>query len=158
MTEKIVAVVRLRGKADTHHIMKKTLSLLRLHKVNHAAVYPESPSLKGMLFKIKDRVTWGEISKEDFVYLLKKRGELYGKNNKLTDEHLQANTEFASIEAFADAFFEGKAKLTDIPGVQPVFRLNPPRKGFKSLKNPINRGGDLGYRGEAMSTLLRRMA
>jgi large subunit ribosomal protein L30 len=37
-----------------------------------------------------------------------------------------------------------------------IIRLMPPRKGFKSLKNDYPRG-DLGYRGEAINDLIKRM-
>jgi large subunit ribosomal protein L30 len=158
MTEKVYAIVRLRGKADTHHSVGKTLELLRLHKVNHAVIYNESDTLKGMLKKAKDKVTWGEITPEDLTHLLRKRGELPGSSAKLSDDYIAEHTNFKSIEEFAKALFEGKAKITDIPNIQPVFRLSPPKKGFKSLKNPWGNNGDLGYRAQAMSDLIRRMA
>ncbi len=156
--EKVYLIVRLRGQADTHHSVKKTLELLKLHKVNHAVVYKADATIEGMLRKAKDKVTWGEITKEDLVHLIRKRGELYGKGRKVTDEYIKANTSYKSIEAFVDAIFEGTAKISDIPEIQPVFRLSPPRRGFKSLKNPWGRKGSLGYRADAMSELLVRMA
>lgn len=158
MASKIYAIVRLRGQADTHHAIRKTLELLKLNKVNHAVVYDTSPSLEGMLTKAKDNITWGEITKEDLIHLVKKRGELYGKGRKVTDEYISANTDYKSIEEFVNAVFDGKAKISDIPEIQPVFRLSPPRKGFKSLKYAWTKNGDLGYRAENISELLRRMA
>ncbi len=155
--QEIYAIVRLRGEPDTHHSIRKTLSLLRLHKVNHAVIYPKTESIDGMLFKAKDKVTWGTIDKPTMVHLLKKRGELVGRK-KLTDEYIKEHTKYKSIEDFVDAMFEGKAKLTDIPDLRPVFRLSPPRKGFKSLKLPYEKKGDLGYRGENMTNLIKRMA
>jgi len=48
--------------------------------------------------------------------------------------------------------------LKDLPGVKPVFRLHPPRKGFKgSIKKSYRAGGEAGYRGEAINDLIRRM-
>lgn len=155
--QEIYAIVRLRGEPDTHHSIRKTLSLLRLHKVNHAVVYPRTSTIDGMLFKAKDKVTWGTVDKPTLVHLLKKRGELIGKK-KLTDEYVNEHTPYGSIEEFVDAVFEGKAKMTDIPGLKPVFRLSPPRKGFKSLKHSYNNKGDLGFRGENMKNLIMRMA
>ena len=156
--EKVYLIIRLRGEADTHHSVKKTLELLKLHKVNHAVVYRATPTIEGMLRKAKDKVTWGEITKEDLVHLIRKRGELYGKGRRVTDEYVKETTQYSSIEDFVDAIFEGKAKISDIPEIQPVFRLSPPRRGFKSLKNPWGRKGSLGYRSDAMSELLVRMA
>ncbi len=153
----MIVIVRLRGQADTEHSVKKTLSLLRLHKVNHAVVFQKNPTLEGMLDKAKDRVTWGSVDKKTLIHLIKKRGELTGRK-KITDAYIKKNTEFKSISDFAKALLEGNAKLTDIPEFRPVFRLSPPKKGFKSLKNPVTRNGDLGYRGEEMSKLIMRMA
>jgi large subunit ribosomal protein L30 len=39
-----------------------------------------------------------------------------------------------------------------------VFRLHPPSKGFKGkIKRGYGSGGELGYRGEKINELLRRM-
>ncbi|HNR25150.1 MAG TPA: 50S ribosomal protein L30, partial [Methanobacteriaceae archaeon] len=42
-------------------------------------------------------------------------------------------------------------------GLKPVFRLHPPRKGYKDIKKAFNEGGTLGYRGEDINHLLKRM-
>jgi large subunit ribosomal protein L30 len=42
--------------------------------------------------------------------------------------------------------------------VQPIFKLHPPRKGFKGkTKKSFAAGGEAGYRGEKISELLKRM-
>ena len=41
-------------------------------------------------------------------------------------------------------------------GIMPVFRLNPPSKGYKSVRKFFPKG-DLGYRGEKINELLKRM-
>ena len=38
-----------------------------------------------------------------------------------------------------------------------IFRLPNPKKGFKSIKKGFNQGGDLGYRGEKINELLKRV-
>ncbi|RLI23172.1 50S ribosomal protein L30, partial [Candidatus Bathyarchaeota archaeon] len=46
----------------------------------------------------------------------------------------------------------------DLPDIKPVFRLHPPRKGFKGkIKKSFKAGGASGYRGEAINELLERM-
>ncbi|MDH5403179.1 MAG: 50S ribosomal protein L30 [Candidatus Heimdallarchaeota archaeon] len=151
-----VAIVRLRGKVNRNYDVEHTMKLLRLHKPNHAVIFPNNEAIQGMLQKIKDAVTWGEIDQNTVEILLKKRGELKGKD-KVTDKHIKTNTSFSTIKQFAKAVASGEAKITDIPDIQPVFRLTPPRKGFTSLKNPYNRRGDLGYRGSDIITLIDRM-
>jgi len=50
----------------------------------------------------------------------------------------------------------GKIKLKDLEKIEPVFRLTPPSKGFKSIKEHYPKG-DLGYRGKEINELLKRM-
>lgn len=154
---KAIAIIRLRGRVNVSYNIEHTLKLLKLNKPNHAVIYEDTESLRGMLFKIKDVATWGEVNEASVEHLIKKRGELAGKN-RVTDKHVKANTEYSTIKQISKAIAKGDAKLKDIPDVQPVFRLSPPRKGFKSLKYSYNMKGDLGYRGEAINDLISRMA
>lgn len=154
---KTIAIIRLRGRTGRNYHIEHTLKLLKLHKPNHVVIYQESESLNGMLHKVKDAVTWGEVNGDMIEHVLKKRGELVGKN-RLNDKHMKSTSEYSTVKQFSKAVFKGEANIKDIPNLQPVFRLSPPRKGFKSLKNPVNRKGDLGYRGEAINELLARMA
>ncbi len=154
---KAIGIIRLKGTVDVNYNIEHTLKLLRLHKPNHAVIYADNESLKGMLQKVKDFVTFGEVDVKTVEHLLRKRGELAGKN-KLTDSYVKKNTSYSSIKALAKAIAAGDVQLKDIPGMQPVFRLNPPKRGFKSLKHPVTKKGDLGYRGEAINELIARMA
>ena len=63
-------------------------------------------------------------------------------------------------ETFAKAFLDNKVKLKDVPGLRLNFRLKPPVHGFEKngIKKQFSLGGALGYRGDAMNDLLRRMA
>ena len=151
----LYAVVRLRGSARVRKSIQDTLKLLRLHRANHCVLVPNTPSFLGMLKKAKDFITYGEIKKETLVKLLKARLRLVG-NKKVSEEELAKITGFKSFEEFADALLAGKVKLTDFKELKPVFRLNPPVKGLKSVKKHYPKG-DLGYRGEAINELLERM-
>ncbi len=152
-----LAVIRIRGRVGVPPDVKKTLELLRLHKKFHAVIIDDRPSYLGMLRKVQDYVTWGEIDAETLALLLRRRGRLRG-NKKLTDEYVQKYG-YSSIEEFAKAVIECKAKITDIPNLKPVFRLHPPSGGFKgSTKLHYKAGGELGYRGPAINELIRRMA
>ena len=44
-----------------------------------------------------------------------------------------------------------------IPGLKPVLRLHPPRKGYKTTKRTFPQGGALGYYGQEINTLLYKM-
>jgi len=156
-TKTLLAVIRLRGTVNVNYKIRETLKMLRIERTNYLTLVPKTAAHLGMLKKAKDFITWGEISKETLVYLLKKRGELTGRK-KLTDEYLKEHTKYASIEEFAEALYTGEANLNDIPEMKKYFRLHPARKGFKDLKQSFGEGGDLGYRGEAINELIIRMA
>ncbi len=153
---KLLAVIRIRGMVGAHREVRETMAYLRLHRNNHMTLVPSTPSYVGMLQKVKDYITWGEISKDVLIKVLEKRGRLVG-NKRLTEENVKS-LGFNSIEELADALYNLKVKLKDIEGLKPIFRLRPPRKGFKySIKRPYGSKGETGYRGEAINELILRM-
>lgn len=158
----LYAIIRIRGRVDVPPDVDYTLKLLRLHRKFHCVIYPsDQPGLKGMLQKVKDWVTWGEISYDTLVELLRHRGRTLG-NKPLTDEYVDKMLSRygirGGIEGLAKALLEGRVKLHKLVLVKPVFRLHPPRGGFKkSTKRPYNDGGELGYRGKAINDLIIRM-
>lgn len=160
---KVYAIIRIRGTVGVPYDIEYTLRLLRLVRKYHCSLYPTMPSIIGMLEVVKDWVTWGEINYPTLVELLRKRGRVIG-NKPLTDEfikkRLSTKLGINTIEELAKAIIEGKVlyhKLEEY-GIKPVFRLHPPKKGFRdSIKKPYKDGGELGYRGPAINELLKRM-
>ncbi len=158
----LYAIIRIRGRVDVPPDIEHTLKLLRLHKKFHMVIYPSTlPGIKGMLQKVKDWVTWGEIDYDTLVEVLRKRGRLVG-NKPLTDDivdkYLEKQGIKGGIPALAKALIEGKVMLHKLEFIKPVFRLHPPRGGFKkSTKRPYGDGGELGYRGKAINDLIKRM-
>jgi large subunit ribosomal protein L30 len=152
----VYAVVRVRGNINVRKNIKDTLKMLRLNRVNHCAIIPETKEYDGMLKKVKDYVTWGEIDNDSLKHVLTSRGKLVG-DLPLTDKFVKANSNFKSISDFATEIIEGKAKLSDMKDIKPVIRLHPPRKGYEGIKRPFTIGGALGYRGEKINDLIRRM-
>ncbi len=150
------AVVRVRGRIGVRGDIADTLKMLRLHKVNHCVIVPETDSIKGMLQKAKDYITWGEINKDTLVKLILKRGRL--KGDKRVDEEKIKELTGMSVEELAEKIISGEIKLKDTP-LKPVFRLHPPRKGYErgGIKKHFKIGGALGYRGEKINDLLERM-
>jgi large subunit ribosomal protein L30 len=148
------SVIRIRGNAAMRLKLKSTLEMMRLDAPNNCALVPENDSYKGQLQTAKDAVTWGEIEEKTLVELLKKRLRL--KGNKRTDEKILKEMKIDSFEKFAKGLLEGKMKLKDFSDLQQNFRLTPPSKGFKSVKNTYPKG-DLGYRGKEINKLLERM-
>jgi len=153
----VFAVVRIRGSVGVPKRIEDTLKLLRLKRRYWCNILPENDSIKGMLEKVKDFVTYGEIDKETLVHLLRKRLRMKGNGNKKVSEaDLKKVTGFNSFEEFADALLSGKVKLKQYEALFPYFRLRPPSKGLKSIKEHWPKG-DLGYRGKEINELLRRM-
>lgn len=150
------AVVRIRGTVNIKPDIKHTLKLLNLTRSNHCVIIEENPSTKGMLQMIKDYTTWGEIDKEMLTKLIKTRGKLEG-DKEITEDYLKSATSYKTIEKLSEAIVENKFKYREIPNVKPIFRLNPPKKGYEGIKRSYENKGALGYRGKEINKLIERM-
>ena len=150
------AIVRVRGTVNIKEGITDTMKMLRLNSANHCVVVPETPSYKGMLQKVKDYVTWGEVDEATMTRLLLLRGKLTG-GEPISESFVRENTDFDSIQELAKAVCSDKVNISKIDGLKPVFRLNPPRKGFRTVKRSYAVGGTLGYRGKEINALLERM-
>ncbi len=151
----MLAVIRVRGSVKAGREVEDTLNMLRLKHQNHCILLPERPEYLGMLKKVKDYVTWGRINKETLIKLLKERGRLEG-NKRIDEKNLEELTKFKSLEDLVDALIEEKVELKNFKKFKPVFRLNPPRHGYKAIRLPYPKG-DLGDRGEEINELIERM-
>ena len=146
----------VRGTSDTPQEIKDTLKMLHLTRNCNATLIDDRPSYTGMLHKAQNHVTWGEISKENVTLLLKERGRLTG-DKKLTDEYAQ-EVGYKSLDDLAEAAYKLEVDYNSLPKVTPIFRLHPPKKGFKGkVKRSYAAGGVTGYRGEAINDLIKRM-
>jgi large subunit ribosomal protein L30 len=150
------AVIRVRGTINIKPNIKKTLQLLNLTRVNHCVLIDETSSNKGMLQIVKDYITWGEIQKETLTKMIKQRGRLEG-DKPITEDHLKSITSYKDFEKLADAIISKKFKFKEIPKVKPIFRLNPPNKGYGSIKRPYTKKGALGYRSKEINMLIEKM-
>jgi large subunit ribosomal protein L30 len=150
------AAVRVRGIINIKPDIKKTLQLLNLTRVNHCVLLEEKPTIKGMLHVAKDYITWGEVEKDILEKLITNRGKLEG-DKELTVNHLKSSTSYSSIEKLSQAIIDKKFRYKDIPNVKPIFRLNPPKKGYEGIKRSFVNKGALGYRGKDINKLIERM-
>ncbi|MQY62289.1 50S ribosomal protein L30 [archaeon] len=153
---KCLVAVRIRGLSDISQETKDTLMMLRLTRNCHATLLDDRPAYNGMLRKSQHCLTWGEVSQESIALLLKKRGRLVG-DKKLTDEYAK-ELDYKSLDDLAEAIFKVDIEFSSLPEVKPVFRLRPPKKGYKGkVKKSYAAGGEAGYRGDAINDLLKRM-
>jgi large subunit ribosomal protein L30 len=150
------AAVRIRGTVNVKPDIKKTLQLLNLTRANHCVLLEETPDIKGMLQVAKDYITWGELEKETLVKLINTRGKIEG-DKPLTEVYLKSSTSYNNIGKLSDAIIDKKIKYREIPSIKPVFRLNPPKKGFEGVKRAYKNKGALGYRGKDINKLIERM-
>jgi len=150
------AIVQVRGVVNTRRDIRDTLKMLRLHHINHCVLVPDTPEYLGMIRKVKDFVAWGEVDAATIETILRTRGRTEG-NHPLTDEYVKEHSSYPGIAELAAALAAGEARLSDIPGVKPVLRLHPPRKGYRTIKRTYPQGGALGYYGKEINALLYKM-
>ena len=138
-----LAVIRIRGLIGVRKDRKDTMRLLKLYRKNVCVVVSNNEKYLGMIKKVKDYVTWGEINDETFKLLVEKRGEEY----KGREEDRKGRMKYSKFIKIGDK------------KIKKFFRLNMPRKGFgrKGIKVPFNKGGALGYRRDKINDLIKRM-
>ncbi|MHA1488316.1 MAG: 50S ribosomal protein L30 [Promethearchaeota archaeon] len=151
--------VRIRGAPGMNRKILDTLSMLRMHKVNHGVLIWGKKSYVGMLNKCKDYISYGEINEKTLVRLLRVRGKVEG-NKPLTDEHIKNLTNYKTIKEFSKALLKGEIqyRVKDVCKLKPVFRLHPPRKGHRgTIKKHFAEGGSLGNVGEYINVIIHKM-
>ena len=138
-----IAVVRVRGKINLNSEIKKTFDLLNLHNKNWCVVVENNLSTVGMVKRIKDYVTWGEISEDTYKELMTRRGELYKGRVEDSKSKLKYN----------------KYVVFNNKKYKKYIRLSPPRKGYgrAGVKISFAKNGALGYRADKINDLLQRM-
>jgi large subunit ribosomal protein L30 len=134
LDNKLVAVVRIRGRVNVRSDITETLKRLNLKRVSNCTLVKVNDSYNGMLNKCSNYVAYGEIDEPTL--------------NKLLERHAK---ELNAKELMEGKFDYGKLKE------QLPFRLHPPRHGYKSTKLNVKQGGSLGYLGGGINKLIARM-
>ena len=151
---KRIVAVRVRGTVKVRKEIQDTMTMLNLTKPHHVVVIDDRPTYLGMLNKAKDYITYGEIEQPVLEALLRKWARREG-NNPVTEEYVKEKTG-QTIAEFTSSVMDFEKELDDLE-IKKVFRLHPPRKGYKSVKRAVSQGGSVGYRGSDINNLLRRM-
>lgn len=153
----LAVVVRIRGSVNVTKGVSDTLRKLRLLRVNSSTLVRLTPSVEGMLRRAKDHLLWGRVDKSMLHLLLLKRGRLPG-NRRLSDENVSKYTRFRTLDELVEAVWLSSSPAEAIKPVKPVFRLTPPKGGFKrSVKKPVKKGGVLGDWGDRVNRIIGRM-
>ena len=152
------AVVQLRGEVNRLTDVDDTLSMLNIHKVNHAALVPDTDTYAGMLTKVNDFVAFGEPDQDVLETLLEKRAEpLEGRQSDVDEEWIAEHTEYDDFAELAEALLAEETTLRE-QGLSPTLRLHPPRSGHNGIKHPAVEGGQLGkHTTEEINALLESM-
>ncbi len=141
--QKKLAVVRVRGKIHLSEPIKATLDMLHLYNKNWCVVIDDSPSNRGMVKKVKDFVTWGEVDDKTHEELFEKRGELFKERTEDNNSKIKYKN-----------YVVHKSKK-----YKKYFRLSPPKAGYgrAGTKESFTKKGALGNRKEKINDLLKRM-
>lgn len=157
MSDNSFVIVRIRGEIGVKRKINETMKYLHLLKKFNATIVADNESYRGMVKESKDYITWGLPTSQLVVELLLKRGKLVG-GELITPEYITKKTGLNSVEEVAEAIVSSKITLKDIEGLKPVFRLSPPKGGFKrTTKSNIKNGGELGYRKDISSLVFRML-
>lgn len=153
---KCLLAIRIRGGVNASHRVEDTLRMLRMDRNNTATLLDDRPEYLGMLQRAKDYITWGEPTVETVQLILERRGRVLG-DRPVSTEAL-SGLGYETLDKLAEALHGGEAEIQKLEGLKPFFRLHPPSKGFKrTVKRPYRSKGELGYRGEAINELAKRM-
>jgi large subunit ribosomal protein L30 len=157
--ERYLIAIRLDGTPNVRPPEELTLNSLRMKTRYSTVLIRDDPSVRGMLQRIKDHVTWAEARKEDIGLLLSSRARTpYGLG--LTSKLVKERSDLSGMSELVSGLSSGKVTLAKLRqmGIEPCFRLHPPRGGFRnSSKRPFTDSGELGFRKEGLHTLLKRM-
>lgn len=137
LENKLIAVVRVRGRVGVRRTISETLSRLNLRKPNNMVLLFGNRSNLGMIRKCSDFVTYGVVNTEVLERILTKKGI------KVSKEDLSA-------------VVSGKKPAREV--METPIRMHPPRRGYEGTKVSFGKGGALGYRGEKINELIGRMA
>lgn len=139
-----IAVVRIKGNVRVPLIVQDTLERLNLSKKNNLVFLENKDSILGMVKKVKDYVTYGEVDKKYVDEIFEKKGKVF--EGKTTD----------SKEKYVY-----KGRFIEINGVKykKSIKLNTPKGGYakKGTKKHVKVGGTLGYRGQLIVDFINKM-
>ncbi len=149
----LLAVVRIRGSMQTRFDVEKTLKQLHLNRKHNCTVLLSTPFLKGMLQKARDYIAWGEVDEKTLQMLLEKRAE--GVDGKSVKDALhKAGVE--GVEGAVKALVSGGKSLKQLH-LKQLFKLQPPKGGFKNGIKTAFPKGILGDNGVEVNSLIQRM-
>lgn len=125
----VLLVVNMRGTVNVPTPVKRTLQQLKILRRYSATLVPDSESYLGMLRSASPYLSWSKIDQDFIIKLIESRGRKVGW--KAIEKSDFKSFGYRGIRTLAKDLAQGKVKLSDMKGLKPFFRLNPPKGGFK---------------------------
>ena len=139
------------------------LSKLNLKELYSAIILFYNKETFKMVKLIESYITWGYIKKNIIEEILRKRGSIIVGNN---EQNLLENIEIENalgkygIICLEDIIHELSYETKNAPYVLDYlgyFKLSNKDEGFDKVNIPFNKGGNQGFRGEKINSLLKLM-
>lgn len=113
--------------------------------------------LLGIKSDIRDTLKMLRLLRKNCCVIIERTPSNLGMLNKAKDYITWGEIDELTIKMLIEKRAEKNPR--DPKKTKPFFRLQPPRKGFgrKGIKFPFKDSGALGYRGNAMNDLIKRM-
>ncbi len=73
-----LAVIKIRGQINVGRKKTELMNALKIYKKNSCSILDDTPSIRGMLNNLNNRVTWGEVDESTIKELNEKRGKNKG--------------------------------------------------------------------------------
>lgn len=107
--------------------------------------------------KVRDTLYMMRLRRKNVCVVIEKNPSNLGMLHKAKDYVTWGEIDDDTLKQLIDKRSEKNPE--DPKRTKPYFRLNAPRKGFgrKGIKMPFSVGGALGYRGEKINDLIKRM-
>lgn len=82
----MICIIRIRGKVKLDRDVKETFDRMRLGRKYSCIVIHPNKEQKGMIKKLRNLVSFGEINRETFEKLLERRGQKTDKEARAEED------------------------------------------------------------------------
>ena len=143
--------------------IKNILSKLNLKNLFNAIILFYNEDNYKLIKLIENYITWGFIKKNRIEELLRKRGSVLAGNNEknyLDNNDIENSLGKYGIICIEDIVhelsYEGKY-AKEVLNYLGYFNLSKKDEGFDKVNIPFEKGGNQGFRGDKINSLLKKM-
>lgn len=160
---KVFFVVRVLGTYGVAPKVRKILALLRLLQINNGTFLRVNKATVNMLVRVAPYITWGAPTVQTISNLIYKRGyaRVHAQRIPITDNTLIAKElgafDIKCVEDVINQIATCGKHFKRVNTWLNVFKLNTPTGGWVAKKINYVEGGDAGFRGDSINTLVAKM-